>query len=368
MRILDRYIARNIVSVFFLVILIFCLIYVLIDSATNLDEFISRKVPLSVLVTYYLSFLPTIIVQTSAMACLIAVLITFSTLNSHNEIIALRTSGMTFWQISKPAITLSLILSAMIFFLNERYIPQAEMMVKKIQNENMNLEGSRKLKKKAKIENLTFYGLKNRLYFIDSFDPNTYDLEGITIISYDEAQNIKEKIVALDGKWSGIAWKFRQCHVTSFAESINAPTRVKIYQEKLMDIKETPEDFLRQRLEVKSMNIQQLQDYIQRFSNSGARRALNNLKVDLYQKMAFPLTNLIIVLVSLPLTLTIAARRMQTLAAITIALLISFLYYVCNAVGLALGKGNLLNPLTSAWLAPIIFLGIAYYLIRTRFE
>ncbi|MCR4336834.1 MAG: LptF/LptG family permease, partial [Candidatus Omnitrophica bacterium] len=74
MRILDRYMIKSIVTIFLGTILVFCFLYVLVDSASNLDEFIDRKIPLTILIQYYLSYLPVIMVQTSSIACLIAVL------------------------------------------------------------------------------------------------------------------------------------------------------------------------------------------------------------------------------------------------------------------------------------------------------
>ncbi len=367
MRILDRYVVRSMIVIFLLTVVVFGILYVLIDSAVNLDEFIDRQVTLKVLTQYYLLNLPIILNQTAGIACLIAILFTYSSLNSHNEIIVLRASGMTFWQITKPALIFALLVSTLILFVNEKYIPDAENKIKKIRNDNLILEVDRKKKKQAVIKNLTFYGMKNRLYFIDSFDPNTYDLEGITIVGYDSHQNIKEKIVALKGKWTGIAWKFYQCQVTTFSGNITAGTSIKVYEEKLVDIKETPEDFLKQRLEVKSMNIKQLADYISRFSDSGAKRALNNLRIDLYSKLTFPLGNFIIVFLGLPFAIFSHRRKAQTFTSLGIAVGIAFLYYVCDSVGLALGKGGLFHPLLSVALAPVIFAGAAVALIKSKF-
>lgn len=366
MRILDRYITRSIIFIFCATLLMFCLLYVLIDSAVNLDEFIDRKVPFEILVQYYLSYLPVITVQTSPIACLIAVLFTFTNLNSHNEVIALRSSGMNFWQIIRPALCFGVIVAALIFLANERYVPQAESNTRRIKNENLILEVDRKKGKMEKIKNLTFYGLNNRLYFIDSFDPNTYELKGITIIGYDNQRNVKEKIVALRGRWTGIAWKFSQGHITTFPESVNASTKVKVFKEKLFDI-ETPQDFLKQRLNVSAMNIKQLYAYISRFANSGAKRALNNLRVDLHQKIAFPFRNIVIILVGLPFALMTGRRKAQTFTSLGIAIAIGFLYYVFDAVGLALGKSGMFPPMLAAWLAPLIFTGIAFILIKTKF-
>jgi lipopolysaccharide export system permease protein len=342
--------------------------YILIDMTSTLDEIIDRQIPIPVLIKYYLSFFPIILVQTSSFACLIATLLTFSKLNNNNEIIVMRSSGLSFWQIAKPALFISLVISAMIFLINEKLVPQAMIMKENIRNENMILKVDRERKKMANIENLTFYGVNNRLYFIDSFNPRTYELKGITIIGYNPDQTIKEKIVAFEGIWTGLAWKFFQCQITAFDKAVtNRPMKVKVYTEKLMDIKETPEDFLRQRLNFQSMNMRQLNDYIERFSNSGAVRALNNLKVDLYQKLSYPFGNFVIVFLGIPFALIIRSRKGMTFTSLGVAIAIGFLYYVANAVFLAFGKGGAFPPLLAAWSAPILFIMAALVIVKTNF-
>jgi len=368
MRILDRYITGSIIRNFIATTLTFAFLFILIDSASNLDEFIDRGVSMQLLLQYYSWFTPIILIQTSSIACLIAVLFAYGGLNNHNEIVVLRASGLHFWKIARPAIFFSILVSASIFLINEKYIPTAQEMTKRIQTEYFDTEGPRKKKDYQKIiQNLTFYGLKNRLYFVEKFDPNTDTMKGITILGYDNKQNVKEKIVALKGDWTGIGWKFYQTQITTFSYDPQEPTKVKVYPEKLVDIKESPKDFLTQRLDIQSMNIHQLTQYISRFTNSGAVRALNDLRVDLYEKVAFPFSPVVIVLVGLPLILGTGRRRPQTFASLGIAIVIGLLFYVCNAVGLALGKGGLFPPIVSAWLAPALFGGIAVYLVKKKF-
>jgi len=370
MRILDRYIAKSIITIFTFTILMFCFLYILIDMTSQLDEFIDRKVPISILIEYYIAYFPIILSQPiSSVACLIAVLFTFSNLSTNNEVVAMRSSGLNFWQITKPAIMFGLVISMLVFWVNERLVPQATEITNQIRNENMILLVDRIRKKKEKIKNLTFYGLKNRLYFIDTFDPDTNELRGITIIEHDQQQNMKQKIVAYKGVWTGIAWKFYQCQVTIYSDSsIRVPLKVKIYKDKLMDIKETPDDFLKQRLNVTSMNIRQLQSYIDRFSKSGAVKALNNLRVDLHQKIAYPFGNFVIVLVGLPFALMIRNRKGGAFVSVGLALVLGFLYYIINAVSLAFGKSGLFPPILSAWAAPMLFTAIALTVIKTDFS
>jgi LPS export ABC transporter permease LptG len=347
----------------------FAFLFVLIDMFGNLQDFISKSVGIPVIIQYYLSFLPTIIVQTSTMACLIAVLFTYSNLNAHNEIIAIRSSGMNFWQITRPALVFALFVSALVFLVNEKFVPQSSMMNQEIRDTQIKVVASQKGKGKPVIKNLTFYGLKNRLFFIDFFDPNTNELTGITIIEQDHQQNLVEKITALKGKWTGIAWKFFNCQITDYNSALpNVTGSVRISIEKLMDIKETPKDFLRQRMDVSSMNLRALHDYIKRFAGSGAVKTLNNLRVDLHQKITLPLRNFVIVLIGLPFVLiSVGKRRTMTFTSIAIALVIGFLYYVADAVGLALAKGGALLPWEGAWLTPILFSLVALFIIVRNF-
>jgi len=322
-----------------------------------------------VIVQYYLSFLPVVIVQTSTMACLISTLFTYSQLNTHNEIVAIRASGLNFWQITKPALMFGLFVSAFVFLVNERFVPQSSSAAQEIRDTQIKVVIAERGKGKPMIKNLSFYGLKNRLFFVDNFDPNTNELDGITVIGHDNKQNLIEKIVALKGVWTGIAWKFYNCQITSYnTAQPNVTGDVKIYQEKLMDIRETPRDFLRQRLDVSAMNLKQLHDYIHRFKGSGAVKTINNLQVDYWQKIAFPLRNLVIVLVGLPFALASGGKRKaMTFTSIAIALVIGFLYYVLDAVGLALGKGGGLSPWASAFLAPAMFFTLAMIAIKRKF-
>lgn len=368
MRILDNYIISSIIKIFVTTVIIFCCLYVLIDVTSQLDEFIDRKVPIKIIAEYYLSFFPIIIGQTASIACLISVLLTYSSLNNHNEIIVLRSSGLNFWQITKPALFFSLIISSLLFLLSERVIPDATLTTKQIRNESMETLNRRHSKIKD-IENLTFYGLKNRLYFIDTFKPSTNELFGITIIEYGENRGVSKKIVALKGAWAAPVWKFHQCRIESFdSETISKSRKVKIYEEKLMDIQETPEDFIRQKLDVNAMNFNELNGYISKFANSGATKALRNLRVDLYHKIAQPFGNFVIVLMGLPFALRMRSRKGATFSAIGIAIGIGFLYYVANAVFLAFGKGGLFHPIIAATLAPILFVLTAILIIETDFS
>ncbi len=368
MRILDNYITRSVVQIFLSTILIFCFLYILIDLATHLEDFISNKVPWQTVASYYGSFFPIIFVQTAPIACLLASLFTYSNLNNNNEIIALRASGLNFWMITRPAIIFGIVAAALVFLVNEKFVPQSLSMSQEIKQEKIKLEASKRKTKAPPIKHLFFYGLNNRLFFIDQFDPSTKTLEGITIIGQNDNQQMTEKIVALKGEWTGSGWKFTNCQISKYDPfDLSSTGNVQFFKDKTLDIHESPEDMLKQRNSVSTMNIRGLKAYIKRFKGSGAVAALNGLKVDLHQKIAYPFACIVIIFAGLPFALASGRRKGLTFASVGIALVIGFLFYVVNAVGLALGKGGVLPPLLAAWVAPILFVGAGIYSARKLF-
>ena len=65
-------------------------------------------------------------------------------------------------------------------------------------------------KQKETINNLSMYGLRNRLFFVNKFSPSINTMEGIIILEHDEHQNITNKIVANKGIYKDNGWIFYQ--------------------------------------------------------------------------------------------------------------------------------------------------------------
>ena len=368
MRILDRYILGSIIRIFISAILLFVFLYILIDAATHLDDFIANKVPTATVLNYYASFFPVIFVQTSPIACLLAVLFSYSGLNNNNEIIALRASGLDYLRITKPALIFGLVVTSMVFLVNERFAPQAALAAQEIKKDRIKANPGTRTDKPQPIKYLFFYGTDNRLFFIDEFDPGDKSLTGITIIAQDNKQRMTEKITAFKGVWVSGGWKLTNCQVARYNPEDAAPSSdVEFFKEKVFDLNESPADLMKQRLNVSAMNIRQTKAYIKRFKASGAIAALNNLKVDLHQKIAYPFACIVIIFTGMPFALVTGRRKGLTFASVGIALSIGFLFYVVNAVGLALGKGGVLAPFLAAWLAPVLFTIAGIYLVRKLF-
>jgi lipopolysaccharide export system permease protein len=110
------------------------------------------------------------------------------------------------------------------------------------------------------------------------------------------------------------------------------------------------------------MDIHQMQDYIWRVSKSGATTVIRNLKVDLYQRFTMPFTSIIIILLGIPFSL-MTGKRATGMASIGISIIVGFLYYILDAVFLAIGKSGLLMPFAAASMSHLIVLSTSLFLI-----
>lgn len=358
MRILDRYILKSTVKLFFGCLFVFLFLYVIIDAFTHLDEIIKNRTGLQLLGQYYLSFFPMIFVQISPVACLLATLYTFGKLNRNNEIIAMRASGLSIFQITKTIIIFGILVSLFVFLVNDKIAPQSSARTEKIKA----MMESGRSKKQDIINNLSLYGLRNRLFFIKKFDPATTTIEGITILEHDSQQNIIRKLVANKGLYKDGFWTFMKSITYNFDENGQIKGEPQYLEEEMMIIPETPLDFLTQRQRPDFMTIAELEDYIWKLSKSGAKTAIRNIQVDLYQKYTLPLTSAIIILLGIPFALSMR-KRATGMASIGLSLMGGFLYYVLSAVGIALGKSGIVSPLFATSLSHLLVLTTSLYLI-----
>ena len=85
---------------------------------------------------------------------------------------------------------------------------------------------------------------------------------------------------------------------------------------------------------------------------AGSKLASRRFTVDLYYKLSFPFSCLVMILIAAPFTLV--TSRGKSLLGMARGILIALTYIPIVAIGLALGKGGVLPPILAAWSANII--------------
>lgn len=109
------------------------------------------------------------------------------------------------------------------------------------------------------------------------------------------------------------------------------------------------------------MSREELGERIDLFKKSGIN--VDSLMVDYHLKLAEPLTALIFVLISVPLSLSGKESRTFNLI---FTIIIVFLYYVILSFSRSFGKNYVLPPLIAAWLPNFIFFILGVILLFWR--
>ncbi len=126
MKKIDLYIIRKFLTTFFFSILLFIAISIVIDITEKIDDFIDNEVPFKVLFfEYYLSFIPYIGVMLSPLFIFIAVIFFTSKMAYKSEIIAILSSGISFYRMLVPYFLTAAFLVILLLYCNHWLVPIA---------------------------------------------------------------------------------------------------------------------------------------------------------------------------------------------------------------------------------------------------
>jgi len=123
---IDVYITKKFLGTFFYAIALILSIAIVFDLAENLDEFISKDIPVHVIIfDYYMNFIPYFANLFSPLFTFIAVIYFTSKMAYNSEIIAILSSGVSYPRLMRPYLISALILASFSYILGNYIIPPA---------------------------------------------------------------------------------------------------------------------------------------------------------------------------------------------------------------------------------------------------
>lgn len=363
MKIIDKYMTKGFLGPLLWCLLLFIIMAVIIDIFSFIDDIVKYRIPASSIFSFYLYYCPTIFVQVAPMAVLLSAIYVLSNLNKHNEIIAMRSSGISLWRILTPIIILGCITSTAVFVVNDRIIPATSRISNTIRRDEIERYKQRDKQQARVLENVAIYGAGNRIIFARNYDTEKKTLADIIIHEHDPSQNLISKITAQSGVWTDEGWKFYKVIIYSIDNSGKILGEPVFFEEKMIALKEKPKDFASREWKADYMSYKELKRYILNFKGTGTR-LIRSLLVDLHYKISFSFISVIIILIGAPFALI--ATRGGVLIGMGMSIVIGLLYYAVIAASLAFGKAGFLPPLLAAWLGNIIFLAWGIYLVNKK--
>lgn len=131
MRLLDRYIGRELLTSALFAVATLSLVLVLGQIFKKLFEFVvDHNVPATFIVTFVAYFLPLSLTLSIPWGFLTAVLLVFGRLSAGNELTALRTAGVSIPRIARPVLLLAVAFSGICLWINLYVAPRAQQNLK----------------------------------------------------------------------------------------------------------------------------------------------------------------------------------------------------------------------------------------------
>jgi len=294
------------------------------------------------------------------MSIMIAVLLAFLRLSGDNEIVALKTSGMSIYSLLPPVMLFCLIGCLLTFFMTAYGMPWGRLSVKELTYKvlSSNLE----IGLKDRTFNDSFEDVVLYVHKIDSKSKKLQDI----FIEDKRTQNIVSTVVAPRGKlfsesdehiyhlllYNGVIYQVDlKNRSTNYIDFENYEVR--------LDIREAASRLEQGAKHRKEMNLVELRNYL----NNSTRRNSKYYKalMELHKKFSIPIACFALGLLAVPLGIQSGPAKKSF--GLVLGMIFFLIYYFLLTAGLVLGETGTCPPVIGMWGPNIVMGGLGLYLL-----
>jgi lipopolysaccharide export system permease protein len=353
-RILDRYVAREFLRIFFITALGFPIFTILISITDNIDKYLARGIPASRILAAYVYQVPEQVFFIIPAAVLFATVFSVGGFARHAELTAAKASGISFHRLVLPVIFLAIGASGLTWLLGE---------ITPISNERYAvMVGDKEMRSQSGRYSFVYRADGGRTYAIRSLNVPMREIRDIQVEregtgpefpGYFLTASLARHDSARGWTMEGGTMRFFMGDESEIAMSFDT-----VYQRAFT---ERPEDLLTEPKAPDQMTWAELGHYIRTLERSGNNA--NKLRVERALKIAIPVTCIVIALFGAPLAITGPRAGAAYGVAVSLATTIVFLMMV--QISKAVGAGGVLPPLVAAWIPNAAF-GLSGLILFSR--
>ncbi len=355
---IDRYIIGKFLGTYIFLLLIIIAISVIFDINEKIDKITASHAPLKAIVMdYYLNFVPYFTNLFSPLFVFIAVIFFTSKLADGSEIIAMKSTGMSFRRLLRPYMISATIIAITTLLLGLYVIPKGN--VARVNFENTYV----KKRKITTAENIQLQVDKGVVAYLQHFDNETKSGYGFSLDKFKDKKLIAH-LTAQNVQYDTLSahkyrWTLRSVQIRTF----NGMREKVSYHESLdSTITMEPADLVNTRNQQETMTSPELRRYITRQKERGAA-GLQAFEVEYHKRFAMPFAAFILTIIGVSLS---SEKRkgggMGT--SIGIGLALSFSYILFQTVSASFSVNGGWPPMLAAWIPNILFAFIAFALYK----
>jgi len=372
MRLLDRYLLRELLIPLSYCLGGFLLFWIAFDLFAELNRFRARGLLPAEIAEYYLVVAPEFLILVLPIALLLALLYALTNHARHHEITAIRAAGISLWRLLLPYFFVGLVISVAALLINELWVPRSSDAAEEILERHATKEAGLG---RNQVRLLSFTNSRDgRLWQVGLYDHETTEMIQPKVF-WTETNGTRVAFEAERALHTNGVWTFfnaSQYETLPETNAIPIPLFQRTNEIAMPQFGETPE-LVKSEIKVSrslslarakrtDLAISEILNYLRLHPNPPASdRAWLHTK--LQGRFAAPWTCFVVVLIAAPFGA--ASGRRNVFVGVASSIVICFGYFVLQQLSLALGTGGYLPPWLAAWLPNLTF-GLVGLVLTSR--
>jgi len=351
---LDRYVFRSFMGVFFVVQLGLVSIFLVANLTETMDSILENSIGVEVVLDYYKYLSLQAYYDVAPIAVLLTTLITFGMLSRSNEVTAVKALGVSLYRLSIPAAVAAAAITLVSFALEAAVLPASNQKVARLKDQI----GGEKIRTYRRADRNWLFGQGRYIYNYRAYDGAGQALSNLQVFEFDdETFELTRRLYSSRAEYVGDAWLFDAGWTAVFSRG-KVVDFSKFDTPAIDAYPETPDYFESEFRLPQSMNYPDLKRYIESIESSG--RNVPQMLVALYKKISFPVICFVMALVALPFSFRLG--RKGALYGAGFGVMLGMVFFGVFAFFTTLGETGALPALAAVWSPNIAFALCAIYL------
>jgi lipopolysaccharide export system permease protein len=345
------YISGKFCRVFLMCLMTVLTIYLVVDFFEKLRKFLRYDADLMVIFSFFGYRIPDIVFLLAPLAALMASILTVGGLNRTREITAMRSCGLSFYQIATPFFAVGALVSLVSLSLTAVFIPLANIKAEYVQSV---LIQNKPEPLRFTPDHLWLRVGKNHLVQIDSVEEDGFRLNGIHQYTLDNFFRLKEILEGERASFDDSEWVMEHVIQRTFKEGEGIQVKKKPQQVLFLSL--TPDDFRNWLARSpENMSLYQLHEYVQHVAKDG--HSPHRYLTDYWARIAYSLSPFVMTLLGVAVSFWGSGVRGVGMAkGLGQTLAIGFLFWAAHSIGIVLGRNGAVLPVIGSWIATAMFL------------
>lgn len=354
LNLIDRYITKKFLATFFVAILLMIAIILVFDFSEKVGQFMEKEIPVkSIIFDYYLSLVPYYVNMFMSLFVFISIIFFTSKMAGQSEIIAILSSGTSFFRLLKPYMFTAFLLFILSFTLGNFIIPYVNINRIEFQNKYITY---RPTKDTRNVHKQIQPGI---FVYMKFYDVNS-DIGHIFTIEHFEDNKLVSKLYADNIFWNETkqTWRANNYWIRNFKalkddfeKGVTIDTNLFI----------TPKDIKETDVNIETLNFFQLNTFIEEQRLHG-NDSLNDFLLVKHRRTALPFSTFILTFIAV--AMSSKKVRGGTGLNIGIGIVLSFVYIMIQKLSDQWAINGSMTPFLAVWTPNFIFLVISVFLYR----